>query len=63
MHTCDKRRTLSYLRETFPEFAVEEGFTEKDELYEQDVRESEEHMVERARQVLDYIFMHDNEPG
>ena len=63
MHTCDKRRSLSYLRETFPEFSVENGFSEEDELYDPNVREAEEHIVERGRAVLDYIFKHDREQG
>lgn len=63
IHTCDKRRPLSYLRNAFPNFDIEEGFTEEDELYESDVRESEDHIVERARSVLDHIFKNDRESG
>ncbi|THH07112.1 hypothetical protein EW145_g3611 [Phellinidium pouzarii] len=61
VHSCDKRRTLSYLRETFTEFATEEGFTEEDELYDPMVREEHGHVTERARLVLDYIFKRDKE--
>ena len=63
IHTCDKRRSLTYLRNAFPDFDIEEGFTEEDELYDSDVRESEDHIVERARSVLDHIFKNDRESG
>ncbi|KAF9262314.1 phosphoglycerate mutase-like protein [Marasmius fiardii PR-910] len=56
VHTCDKRRSRTYIRTTFPEFDIEKGFTEEDELWTPDVRESDEHAVIRATSVLDVIF-------
>ncbi|KAI5116302.1 hypothetical protein M0805_003657 [Coniferiporia weirii] len=61
-YPCDKRRTLTYIRTAFPEFAVEKSFTEKDELFDPEVQETVAHVRERARLVLDYIFQHDEEP-
>ncbi|KAL1690912.1 histidine phosphatase superfamily [Schizophyllum commune] len=56
VHTCDKRRTRSYIASAFPEVDIEEGFTEEDEYYEDDVREPPESVVARARAVLVRIF-------
>ncbi|KAL1745519.1 histidine phosphatase superfamily [Schizophyllum fasciatum] len=56
VHTCDKRRTRSYIQSTFPEVDIEDGFTEEDEYYEDDVRESPERVVARARAVLCRVF-------
>ncbi|KAI6024508.1 histidine phosphatase superfamily [Pisolithus marmoratus] len=61
VHTCDKRRTRTYLCEAFPEYLIEDGFTEKDELWKPDVRESWEDVDARAKAVLDMIFENDNE--
>lgn len=30
IHTCDKRRSKTYLKERFPNYAFEEGFSEED---------------------------------
>jgi len=56
VHTCDKRRTRSWIHERFPDFDFETGFTEEDLLWDPDVRETEANVVERARRVLDCIF-------
>ncbi|TDL19205.1 phosphoglycerate mutase-like protein [Rickenella mellea] len=61
VHTCDRRRTLTYLRETFPHFTIERGFTEDDELWKPDKREKRDHLATRARMVLDRIFNSDSE--
>ncbi|KAK3291873.1 histidine phosphatase superfamily [Chaetomium fimeti] len=56
VHTCDRRRTRSWIRESHPLFVVEEGLTEEDELWRADVRETlEEHAV-RMRAFLDELF-------
>lgn len=67
-HTCDRRETLSYINRTYvdpesrgreePEFIVEDGFIEEDELWTEE-RETDEHVRERVIDVLDRIFMHD----
>ncbi|KAI5888873.1 phosphoglycerate mutase-like protein [Schizophyllum commune H4-8] len=56
VHTCDKRRTRSYIASAFPEVDIEDGFTEEDEYYDDDVREPPESVVARARAVLVRIF-------
>ncbi|KAL0567180.1 putative phosphoglycerate mutase pmu1 [Marasmius crinis-equi] len=56
VHTCDMRRSRTYIRTTFPRFDIEKGFTEEDELWTPDVRESDAHVAGRAKSVLDVIF-------
>lgn len=62
-HSCDMRRTRTEIENAFPQFSFENGFTEKDLLHDPDVRESEEHLVERGRKVLEYIFEHTDGNG
>ena len=59
VHTCDKRRTRSYIETTFPKMIIEKGFTEEDVLWDPDVRETKKQVTERAKLVLDVIFEHD----
>jgi len=54
-HTCDKRRSKTWISTTYPEFIFEEGFTEEDELWTTE-RESHAHCATRAKSVLDMIF-------
>ncbi|KAJ7480744.1 histidine phosphatase superfamily [Mycena latifolia] len=61
MHTCDKRNTLTYISDTFPQFDIEAGFTEEDELFEAESRETFEHVSARAQKVLDRIFSDDQD--
>lgn len=61
IHTCDKRRTRTYIHETFPEYLIEDGFTEEDALWKPDVRESWDDVDVRAKAVLDMIFENDEE--
>lgn len=56
VHTCDKRRPRSYIHSAFPEFDIEDGLTEEDEYFKDDVREASEDVVQRARSVLCTIF-------
>ncbi|KAK2464592.1 hypothetical protein APHAL10511_003381 [Amanita phalloides] len=56
VHTCDKRRTRTYIHEMFPLYEIEQGLTEEDELWSPDVRESTNELVVRARRVLDTVF-------
>lgn len=60
VHSCDKRRSKSYIMKEFPEFKIEDSFTEEDELHDPNVRETYEHVAQRGRNVLDYIFDNDN---
>jgi hypothetical protein len=56
VHTCDKRRSLTYIHSKFPSFEVEEGFSEEDELWNADVRETAEEQEIRVRAALENIF-------
>lgn len=56
MHTCDKRRTRSWIHERFPDFDFEVGFSEEDPLWDPEVRETKAEVAERARRALDHIF-------
>ncbi|KAJ7665583.1 histidine phosphatase superfamily [Mycena rosella] len=60
-HTCDKRNTRTYITDTFPQFDIETGFTEDDELWTAESRETGEHAAARAQQVLDRIFREDTD--
>ena len=59
MHTCDKRKTRTYIATSYSHFIVEDGLTELDELWSPSVRESKAQVVERARKVLDLVFQND----
>jgi hypothetical protein len=59
VHTCDKRKTRTYIATSYPHFIIEDGFTELDELWSPTVRESEVQVAERARKVLDVVFQND----
>ncbi|KAG8706595.1 hypothetical protein FRC09_002334 [Ceratobasidium sp. 395] len=56
IHTTDKRRTKSYIQQTFPDFDIEPGFTEEDELWTPTTRETDAEMEPRLKRALDYIF-------
>ncbi|KAJ7154898.1 histidine phosphatase superfamily [Mycena crocata] len=60
-HTCDKRRTGTYIQTAFSHVDIESGFTEEDELWKPEARETQEHAAARARTVLDKIFTQDND--
>ena len=59
MHTCDKRNTRTYIATSYPHLTIEEGFTELDELWDPNIRESKAQVAERARKVLDLVFKND----
>ncbi|KAK1833927.1 histidine phosphatase superfamily [Podospora conica] len=62
VHTCDRRRTRTWITENHPQFTIEEGFKEADELWKPDVRETlPEHAV-RMKAFLDDLFTNDEEP-
>jgi hypothetical protein len=46
----------SIIIERFPEFIIEDGFVEDDELWKEDDRESELRMQQRGRRALDRLF-------
>ena len=59
-HTCDKRSSRTVIHSTYPQFEIEEGFTEDDELWTLS-RESTVHVAIRAKAILDRIFSVDEE--
>lgn len=58
-HTCDRRSPLTHIQTLFPEFAVEEGFSEADELWRADRWEGLKEHCERKQRVLEEIFAGD----
>lgn len=61
VHTCDKRRTRTYIEYTFPGFDIEEGFTEEDNLWKPLERETYAEIDARVGRVFDMIFEKDQE--
>ncbi|KAF8900284.1 histidine phosphatase superfamily [Gymnopilus junonius] len=56
VHTCDKRRSRSYIAGYKPHFSFEEGFAEFDDLWHPNTRETKGNVAQRARKVLEMIF-------
>lgn len=61
VHTCDKRRTRTYITQTFPEYSIDDDLTEEDELWKPDIRETRADIDFRVRAALDMIFGNDKE--
>jgi hypothetical protein len=59
VHTCDQRSTKSWITNAFPDFQIESGFVEEDELWKADRRETIEEHVKRATELLNDLFSHD----
>ncbi|KDN37147.1 hypothetical protein RSAG8_10356, partial [Rhizoctonia solani AG-8 WAC10335] len=55
-HTCDKRNPKSRIHEMYPGFDFEPGFTEEDELWTPDHRETVAEIDRRLKVALDEIF-------
>ncbi|KAK7978066.1 hypothetical protein PG988_005556 [Apiospora saccharicola] len=55
-HTCDRRSSRSWIQEHYPSYLIEPGFTENDELFEADRRETDEEHIRRTRIAMDDIF-------
>lgn len=58
-HTCDKRSTKTVIETAFPEFTIEPGFSEEDELWRADDRETDDEIDVRQRKLLDGVFEND----
>lgn len=56
VHTCDKRLPRSTIAAAYPRFRIEEGFTEEDELYKDDYRETVAEISVRMNLALQQIF-------
>lgn len=55
-HTCDARRSKSYIQSTYPDWPIEPGFTENDELWRADHRETEDELVVRMKVALQDVL-------
>ncbi|KAI1270464.1 phosphoglycerate mutase-like protein [Xylariaceae sp. FL1019] len=55
-HTCDKRRTRSWIAENYPDFRIEEGFTQEDEIWKADYRETADDAKIRVIKLLNDVF-------
>lgn len=59
-HTCDRRSTRSWIQSHYPEFEIEAGFAENDELWDPDRRETPGEHVVRIKKLLDDVFSTDD---
>ncbi|KIW78090.1 hypothetical protein Z517_07923 [Fonsecaea pedrosoi CBS 271.37] len=59
IQSCDVRPTKSYIQANFPDFRIEDSFTENDELHSPTRRESLRRQDRRVRALLDDVFAHD----
>lgn len=59
IHTCDSRSTLTYIRENFPTYTIEPGFTEHDLLFRNSTSETPSAQNLRSKTLLDQIFQTD----
>lgn len=59
VHTCDRRSSKTSINDSFPNVIFETGFTERDELWRADVRETESERDVRLKTLLDDVFAHD----
>ncbi|MCJ1303628.1 hypothetical protein MMC08_006438 [Hypocenomyce scalaris] len=60
VHTCDRRSTKSYIHNHYPEYGIEDGFAEKDELWRAGARETDPALDVRLTELLDDVFSHDD---
>jgi len=60
VHTCDRRPPRSVIAARFPSFRIEECFTENDELYNPDLRETLDERRIRLASAIEEIFSTDD---
>ncbi|ETN41469.1 uncharacterized protein HMPREF1541_03405 [Cyphellophora europaea CBS 101466] len=62
VHTCDRRSPLSTIKARWhdPPYRIEKGFSEKDELWKPDLRETASAHTARMLHALDDILRHDD---
>jgi broad specificity phosphatase PhoE len=58
-HTCDRRSNRTHITKLFPDYILEPGFTEEDELWTASRWESTEEHTARKQKVLEDIFATD----
>jgi hypothetical protein len=61
LHTCDMRRPRSWIAENWPEYVIEDGFSEEDVLGKLGRWETDEEHVERKTRALRDVFEQDEE--
>lgn len=59
-HTCDKRSSKAVIHKAVPSWNIETGFTEEDELWRPDHRETFAEHDARTHALLEDIFEHDS---
>lgn len=60
IHTCDKRRSRSYIHNLFPSWVIEPGFTEYDEYWDGVTAETTDAQAARSKKWLDQVFSTDD---
>jgi broad specificity phosphatase PhoE len=60
VHTCDERRTKSWISARFPKWSFEKGFTENDELWTPTDRETTDEQTARLRSAIVEILDNDD---
>jgi len=56
VYTYDRRGSRTYISNNFPEYHLEDGFSEEDTQWLCDIRETKTQMMARAQSVFDMIF-------
>lgn len=56
IHTCDNRRSKTYIHNLFPDWTIEEGFVENDPYWNGITGETSASEAVRSKKVLDQIF-------
>lgn len=59
MHTCDRRRSKSYIQTLLPSYRIEDGFAETDPLWKGVAAEDSSGQFARSKVALDEIFTDD----
>ncbi|KAH8693902.1 phosphoglycerate mutase family protein [Talaromyces proteolyticus] len=60
IHTCDRRSSKSAISAEYPAYKIEPGFSENDELWDAELRESDSAQDARLKKFLDDVFVHDD---
>ena len=60
VHTCDKRSTCSWIQSEFPEYIIEPGFAEVDDLWTPQKRETLDEHTSMVKEFLDEVFRDDS---
>ncbi|WPH00967.1 Hypothetical protein R9X50_00380100 [Acrodontium crateriforme] len=59
-HTCDRRSSKSFIQKSVPTWTIEDGFTENDELWQADHRETDAEHDVRSTSLLNDVFSNEN---